>query len=55
MVYQLKILTTAVFSKLLLNKQLNNVQWLSLILLAIGAAMVQVQSTSSSSSSKSSR
>ncbi|XP_077370363.1 UDP-galactose translocator isoform X2 [Festucalex cinctus] len=41
--YQLKILTTALFSVLMLKKSLSKVQWLSLLLLFIGVAVVQVQ------------
>ena len=39
--YQLKILTTAGFSILLLNKKLLIRQWISLTLLVIGVAMIQ--------------
>lgn len=45
MSYQLKILTTALFSVALLNKLLSGLQWLSLILLMIGVAVVQLQPT----------
>ncbi|PPR03620.1 hypothetical protein CVT24_007735 [Panaeolus cyanescens] len=41
--YQMKILTTAAFSVLLLRKKLSSIQWLSLIFLAIGVAVVQIQ------------
>lgn len=40
---QLKILFAGVFSVLLLNKQLSPVQWVALVLLACGAALVQVE------------
>jgi UDP-sugar transporter A1/2/3 len=43
--YQLKILTTAAFSVLLLRKQLSSVQWFALALLAIGVGVVQIQSS----------
>lgn len=43
--YQLKILTTALFSVLLLQRSLSNVKWLSLILLTAGIACVQISST----------
>ena len=43
MTYQLKILTTAVFSVFLLKKQLTKMQWLSLLILFIGVAIVQFQ------------
>ncbi|KAM9752548.1 UDP-galactose translocator isoform 1-T1 [Menidia menidia] len=41
--YQLKILTTALFSVLMLQKSLSRLQWLSLLLLFTGVAVVQVQ------------
>ncbi|XP_008116593.1 UDP-galactose translocator [Anolis carolinensis] len=41
--YQLKILTTAVFSVLMLRKSLSRLQWLSLMLLFAGVAIVQVE------------
>ncbi|CAL9702775.1 unnamed protein product [Knipowitschia caucasica] len=41
--YQLKILTTALFSVLMLRKSLSRVQWVSLLLLFTGVAVVQVQ------------
>ncbi|CAL8324511.1 unnamed protein product [Merluccius merluccius] len=41
--YQLKILTTALFSVLMLRKTLSRLQWLSLLLLFTGVAIVQVQ------------
>lgn len=40
--YQLKILTTALFSVLMLRKSLSRVQWFSLLLLFTGVAIVQV-------------
>merc|ERR1712062_56064 len=40
--YQLKILTTAIFAVLILKKQLIKSQWLSLGLLIMGVAMVQL-------------
>ena len=42
--YQLKILTTALFSVILLKKQINKIQWLALLILTIGVALVQVPS-----------
>ncbi|MEQ2176822.1 hypothetical protein GOODEAATRI_032159 [Goodea atripinnis] len=41
--YQLKILTTALFSVLMLRKSLSRVQWISLLLLFAGVAIVQVR------------
>ncbi|XP_037628643.1 UDP-galactose translocator isoform X1 [Sebastes umbrosus] len=41
--YQLKILTTALFSVMMLRKSLSRVQWISLLLLFAGVAIVQVQ------------
>ncbi|XP_072223060.1 UDP-galactose translocator [Leuresthes tenuis] len=41
--YQLKILTTALFSVMMLRKSLSRVQWVSLLLLFAGVAIVQVQ------------
>lgn len=42
--YQMKILTTAAFSVALLRKRLGTTKWLSLFFLAIGVAIVQIQS-----------
>lgn len=39
--YQLKILTTAVFTVIMLGKSLSALQWFSLILLTIGVSMAQ--------------
>ncbi|XP_069477189.1 UDP-N-acetylglucosamine transporter isoform X1 [Ambystoma mexicanum] len=39
--YQLKILTTALFSVSMLNKKLNIYQWISLLILMAGVALVQ--------------
>lgn len=41
--YQMKILTTAAFSVLLLRRKLSSNQWLSLLCLAIGVGIVQIQ------------
>ncbi|KAG8940700.1 hypothetical protein FRC04_005081 [Tulasnella sp. 424] len=41
--YQMKILTTAGFSVLMLRKRLSTVKWLSLLGLAIGVGVVQIQ------------
>jgi len=40
--YQLKILTTAMFSILMLNKKLDRMKWLSLLILMIGVTFVQL-------------
>ena len=39
--YQLKILTTVLFSIILLGKRITSKQWLALVLLTIGVAIVQ--------------
>ncbi|XP_072023647.1 UDP-N-acetylglucosamine transporter-like isoform X2 [Amphiura filiformis] len=44
--YQLKILTTAMFSVCMLSKQLNSYKWASLVTLMIGVALVQMPSES---------
>ncbi|CAM4718565.1 unnamed protein product [Leuciscus chuanchicus] len=44
--YQLKILTTALFSVLMLRKSLSKIQWISLVLLFAGVAIVQVEQES---------
>ncbi|KAK3579330.1 hypothetical protein CHS0354_029616 [Potamilus streckersoni] len=41
--YQMKILTTALFSVLMLKKQLSKLQWLSLIFLMAGVVLVELQ------------
>lgn len=46
MTYQLKILTTALLSVIMLRKQLTRLQWVSLILLFIGVAAVNIQANS---------
>ena len=46
--YQLKILTTAVFSVLMLNKKLIKSQWISLVVLVAGIAMVQLSDSNES-------
>ena len=51
MTYQLKLLTTALFSVLLLRKQLSELQWFSLFLLFIGIGVVQLQPQKTASSS----
>ena len=44
--YQMKILTTALFSVLLLKKSLSLRKWVSLLVLTIGIAIVQVSNAS---------
>ncbi len=39
--YQMKIITTAVFYSTLLSRRISNKEWLSIIILAIGVSMVQ--------------
>jgi len=48
--YQLKILTTAMFAVTMLNKKLVAVQWLSLLILVSGVAMVQLSDVKEQSS-----
>ncbi|PPQ87596.1 hypothetical protein CVT26_015028 [Gymnopilus dilepis] len=48
--YQMKILTTAAFSVVLLRKKLSSVKWLSLFFLAIGVGIVQIQNAASTGS-----
>ncbi len=43
--YQMKILTTAAFSVLLLRKKLTPTKWLALLFLAIGVGIVQIQTS----------
>ncbi|WWD03332.1 hypothetical protein V865_001384 [Kwoniella europaea PYCC6329] len=51
--YQMKILTTAFFSVLMLRKRLSKSKWASLVMLAIGVGIVQMQSTSAPATSHS--
>lgn len=46
--YQVKILTTALFSVLMLGKTLSNYQWLSLVILTIGVSLAQLSAQSNS-------
>lgn len=39
--YQLKILTTAIFSVLMLNKKLSKIQWIALVTLFVGVALIE--------------
>lgn len=50
LLYQLKILTTALFSVILLKKTLNFKQWISLCVLVLGVGLVQASSIKTSSS-----
>jgi UDP-sugar transporter A1/2/3 len=43
----LKILTTAIFTRILLNRRLNVIQWLGLILLIIGISLVEIENMTS--------
>lgn len=45
--FQIKILTTAVFMVLLLNKSLRSTQWISLLILVFGISIIQVQNVNS--------
>ncbi|GAA6024104.1 hypothetical protein JCM10207_003166 [Rhodosporidiobolus poonsookiae] len=51
--YQLKLLTTALFSLLFFRRRLSAQKWLALVLLTAGVAIVQLPSSSSASSSSS--
>jgi len=44
--YQMKIITTAIFSVIILSKRLNTGQWLSIIALTCGVALVQLSQQS---------
>merc|ERR1711931_297100 len=48
--YQLKILTTAMFAVTMLGKKLLPTQWLSLVMLVIGVAAVQLSDSKETSS-----
>ncbi|KAL4226879.1 hypothetical protein ACF0H5_014858 [Mactra antiquata] len=41
--YQLKILTTAILSVIMLKKQLTKIQWVALVILFVGVSTVQLQ------------
>lgn len=41
--YQLKILTTALFSVCMLHKKLGILKWISLLILMLGVTLVQVR------------
>lgn len=50
--YQMKILTTALFSVIMLGKRLNRLKWLSLFILTAGIALVQLPTSSTSSTKR---
>lgn len=50
--YQLKILTTAMFSVVMLNKRLSKLQWISLFILFAGVALIETISVANHPSSK---
>ncbi|CAH1782708.1 unnamed protein product [Owenia fusiformis] len=50
--YQLKILTTALFSVFMLNKHLTKMQWGALVVLFVGVSTVQLQPHSTKDSAK---
>jgi len=45
--YQLKILTTALFSVLMLSKKIDSLKWISLVILTVGVSLVQWPSSNS--------
>ncbi|KAF9925894.1 hypothetical protein FBU30_004419 [Linnemannia zychae] len=49
--YQMKILSTAVFSVMMLNRRLTRQKWFALCLLMVGVTLVQLQNVGSRSSS----
>ena len=42
LMHQLKILSTALFTVLILKRKLSATQWISLVLLTIGVALIQI-------------
>ncbi|XP_046357850.2 UDP-galactose translocator-like [Haliotis rufescens] len=50
--YQLKILTTAIFSVFMLKKQLSKLQWIALLILFVGVSIVQMQPTADKKDAK---
>lgn len=52
--YQMKIITTAIFSVLMLSKRLTGNQWSSIVALAVGVALVQLSQTDSGPSKENS-
>ncbi|XP_063727826.1 UDP-N-acetylglucosamine transporter-like [Symsagittifera roscoffensis] len=51
-VYQIKILTTALFSVIMLDKKLSIMHWFALVVLTTGVAMVQIETTLTKDTSK---
>ena len=49
--FQIKILTTAIFTVILLNRSLRGLQWASLCILCTGISIIQIQNVKSSNSS----
>jgi solute carrier family 35 (UDP-sugar transporter), member A1/2/3 len=49
--YQLKILTTALFSAVLLHRKFSALKWLSLVILTVGVAIVQISGSGEGSGS----
>ena len=45
--FQLKILTTAIFMVVMLNRSLRVIQWISLVILCSGVSIIQIQNTKS--------
>ena len=52
--YQLKILTTAIFSATMLGRKFSTIKWISLIVLTCGVAIVEISGSNDHSSSSSS-
>jgi drug/metabolite transporter (DMT)-like permease len=52
--YQMKIITTAIFSVLLLSKRLSSIQWASIVALTVGVALVQLSQINDGGSKSSS-
>ena len=51
--YQMKIVTTAIFSVVILSRRITGLQWLSIVALSGGVALVQLSQSEDSSSDKS--
>ena len=48
----MKILTTAMFSITMLGKKINRIQWIALLVLFVGVAIVQVQNAGAKAASE---